>query len=284
MTTRVLLSWSSGKDSAWALHVLRQRPDVEIAGLVTTFNEAFQRVAMHGVRAELVRVQATAARLPLWSVPLPWPCPNAAYEERMRGIVERARSEGIHAIAFGDLYLEDIRAYRERQLAGTGLRPLFPLWGTPADTPALARSMIASGLRAILTCVDPKQLDARFVGREFDHALLADLPPHVDPCGERGEFHTFCHAGPMFDFPISISLGGTVERDGFWFADVHSGNPDTAPTLGISTAESHRLVGPSADVARDGGERKASSIAAADEGAPPGDAGNSPVRSNSPSG
>jgi uncharacterized protein (TIGR00290 family) len=219
---KALLSWSSGKDSAWALHDLRQRGQVEVVSLVTTFNEAFYRVAMHGVRMELVQAQADAARLTLWSVPLPWPCTNAVYEERMRGIVERARAEGITAFAFGDLFLEDIRAYREQRLADTGLSPLFPLWGTPADTPALARAMLDGGLRATLACVDPKQLDPAFVGREFDAALLASLPLGVDPCGERGEFHTFCHAGPVFDFPIPIRVGETVERDGFYFTDLQS--------------------------------------------------------------
>ncbi len=220
---KTLLSWSSGKDCAWALHLLRQRDEVEVVGLVTTFNEAFNRVAMHGVRMELVQLQAKAVQLPFWAIPLPWPCANAVYEERMRSVVERARSEGIEAFAFGDLHLQDIREYRQKQLAGTGIEPLFPLWGTPADTPSLARAMIASGLRATLACVDPKQLAAGFVGREFDASLLADLPPEVDPCGERGEFHTFCHAGPMFDGPISVAVGAKVERDGFWFADLVSG-------------------------------------------------------------
>jgi uncharacterized protein (TIGR00290 family) len=217
---KALLSWSSGKDGAWALHELRQRGQVEVVGLVTTFNEAFHRVAMHGVRMELVQAQADVARLPLWSVPLPWPCTNAVYEERMRGIVERARAEGVTAFAFGDLFLEDIRAYREQRLAGTGLAPLFPLWGTPDDTPALASAMITAGLCATLACVDPKHLNPAFVGQEFDAALLASLPPGVDPCGERGEFHTFCHAGPMFDSPIPIRVGETVERDGFYFTDL----------------------------------------------------------------
>ncbi len=219
MTQRVLLSWSSGKDSAWALHLLRQQR-VELADLLTTFNESADRVAMHAVRRELVEAQARAAELPLWPVWLPWPCPNEVYEERMRQAVDRARQEGITHIAFGDLFLEDIRDYRIRKLAGTGIEPLFPLWGTPADTPALARTMLAAGLRAVLTCVDPKQLDPRFVGRDFDAALLGELPPAVDPCGERGEFHTFCHAGPMFREPVGVRLGETVQRDGFWFADL----------------------------------------------------------------
>lgn len=223
MRPRVLLSWSSGKDSAWALHALRRRGEVEIVGLVTTFNEAFGRVAMHGVRAELVQHQADAAGLPLWPVPLPWPCSNDEYEARMRAVVEKARSAGVTALAFGDLFLEDIRAYRVRQLAGTGIEPLFPVWGTPADTPALARAMIAVGFRATLACVDPRHLPPAFAGRAFDIGLLADLPTGVDPCGENGEFHTFCHAGPVFDRPIPIRVGDVVERDGFTFADLIPG-------------------------------------------------------------
>jgi uncharacterized protein (TIGR00290 family) len=219
----VLLSWSSGKDSAWALHVLRQRGEVEVAGLVTTLNEAFDRVAMHGVRAELVRAQAAAAGLPLWPVPLPWPCSNDEYEARMRGVIGKAVAEGVTAFAFGDLFLDDVRAYRVRQLAGTGIEPLFPVWGTPADTPALARAMIAAGLRATLACVDPRHVPPAFAGRAFDHGLLADLPTGVDPCGENGEFHTFCHAGPVFDRPIPVRVGEVVERDGFWFADLIPG-------------------------------------------------------------
>ncbi len=220
MKPRVLLSWSSGKDSAWALHELRRRGDVEVVGLVTTLNEAFGRVAMHGVRAELVQAQAAAVGLPLWPVPLPWPCSNEQYETRMRALVQKARAEGVTAFAFGDLFLADIRAYRERQLAGTGLAPLFPIWGTANDTPALARAMIAAGFRATLTCVDPKRLSPAFAGREFDSALLADLPADVDPCGENGEFHTFCHGGPIFDRAIPVRVGDVVERDGFCFADL----------------------------------------------------------------
>ncbi len=193
---------------------------MELVGLLTTFNAAAGRVAMHAVRRELVEAQAAAAGLPLWSVALPWPCSNAQYEARMHDVVERARQAGATHIAFGDLFLEDIRAYRERQLAGTGLEPLFPIWTPPADTPALAREMLSAGLRAVLTCVDPKQLDSRFVGRWFDAKLLTDLPASVDPCGERGEFHTFCCAGPMFAAPIAVQLGEAVLRDGFWFVDL----------------------------------------------------------------
>ncbi len=229
MKPRALLSWSSGKDCAWALHLLRQQAEVEVVGLVTTFNEAFHRVAMHGVRMELVEAQAAATGLPLWSIPLPWPCSNDIYEQRMRQVVERARAAGITVFAFGDLFLAEIRAYRERQLGGTGIGPIFPLWGTDADPPRLARTMIDAGLRATLACVDPKQLNPRFTGREFDQTLLTELPVEIDPCGERGEFHTFCHAGPMFDRPISIQVGEIVERDGFWFADLVR-KPDSAET------------------------------------------------------
>jgi uncharacterized protein (TIGR00290 family) len=220
MLRKTLLSWSSGKDSAWSLHVLRQRAQVEVVGLVTTFNSVANRVAMHAVRRELVEAQARSIGLPLWPVELPWPCDNATYQERMGGLFARARAQGITGCAFGDLFLEDIRAYREQQLAESGITPLFPLWGTPAETPALARSMLAQGLRAVLTCVDPQQLDGRFVGREFDAQLLAELPAAVDPCGERGEFHTFCHAGPMFAEPVPIRVGQKVLRDGFHFADL----------------------------------------------------------------
>lgn len=215
---KVLLSWSSGKDSAWALHVLRQDPTVHVAALLTTVNEAHGRVAMHAVRESLVEAQARAAGVPLWRIPIPWPCSNEAYEDRMRIAMARARDEGFSHAAFGDLFLEDVRRYREERLAGTGLQPLFPVWGIPTD--ALARQMLAGGLDAILTCVDPKQMNVKFAGRRFDASLLAELPENVDPCGERGEFHTFCCAGPMFSTPIDVDLGVIVERDGFVFADL----------------------------------------------------------------
>jgi uncharacterized protein (TIGR00290 family) len=218
MPRRVLLSWSSGKDAAYALHRLRADPAVEVAGLLTTLNSAFDRVAMHGVRAELLEAQAQAAGLPLWTVPLPWPCSNEAYEAAMASACAQAVAEGITAVAFGDLFLEDVRAYREARLAGTGLAPLFPLWGD--DTARLAREMVASGLKATLVCVDPQALDGRFAGRTFDGALLAELPPGVDPCGERGEFHTFAWDGPMFRHPVAVTPGETVTRDGFVFADL----------------------------------------------------------------
>jgi uncharacterized protein (TIGR00290 family) len=215
---KALLAWSSGKDSAWSLHVLRAQGEVEIVGLLTTINEAFDRVAMHAVRTELLRAQADASDLPLWPVLIPWPCSNAAYEAAMNAALARARADGIAHVAFGDLFLEDIRRYREERLAPTGITPLFPIWGTPTD--ALARRMVAGGLRARLTCVDPKRLDARFVGREFDAALLDELPTSVDPCGERGEFHSFAYDGPMFRRPVPIRGGEVVTRDGFVFADL----------------------------------------------------------------
>ncbi|MEZ5316331.1 MAG: hypothetical protein R2752_02910 [Vicinamibacterales bacterium] len=214
----VLLSWSSGKDSAWTLHVLRSDPSVRVVGLLTTVNEAADRVAMHAVRRSLLEAQADAAGLPLWTVPIPSPCPNEIYEDRMREAMVRARTEGIARVAFGDLFLEDVRRYREDRMAGTGLDPIFPLWGRP--TPALAREMIDGGLRATVTCVDPRQIDAAFAGRSFDAAFLADLPAAADPCGERGEFHTFCRAGPMFARPIDVRIGETLTRDGFVFTDV----------------------------------------------------------------
>jgi uncharacterized protein (TIGR00290 family) len=214
---RVLLSWSSGKDSAWALHLLRSDPAVEVCALVTTLNEEFDRVAMHGTRRSVLEAQARAANLPLWIVPLPWPCTNEIYEQKMAEVCRRAVAEQIDAVAFGDLFLADIRAYREKQLAGTGLEPLFPVWQIP--TAALAQQMISGGLRARLSCVDSKQLPAEFAGREFDIDLLRDLPPSADPCGERGEFHTCVYAGPMFSAALPLESGEIVNRDGFAFAD-----------------------------------------------------------------
>jgi len=215
---KTLLSWSSGKDSAWTLHVLRGTPGVEVVGLLTTINETYKRVAMHAVREELLEAQAAAAGLPLWKVPIPDGCSNARYEQAMGDVVKRALGEGIEAIAFGDLFLEDIRAYREKQMRGTGIELLFPIWGRP--TAELAREMIAGGLQARVTCVDPRALDASFAGRAFDQAFLDDLPAGVDPCGERGEFHTFAWAGPMFRPPVSVRPGEVVARGGFVFADL----------------------------------------------------------------
>jgi uncharacterized protein (TIGR00290 family) len=215
---RILLSWSSGKDSAWSLHVLRQRGEHDVVGLLTTFNEEADRVAMHAVRHELVERQAAAAGLPLWAVPLPWPCSNEQYEALMAQACARAVAEGIEGVAFGDLFLEDVRAYREKQMKDTGLRPLFPVWGLP--TRALAEEMITGGTRAKLTCVDTGKLDRSFVGREFDGELLSALPENVDPCGERGEFHSFVYAGPMLQGVVAVAVGETVVRDQFVFADL----------------------------------------------------------------
>jgi uncharacterized protein (TIGR00290 family) len=215
---KLLLSWSSGKDSAWALHCLRQRGEFEIAGLLTTFNQAFDRVAMHSTRRALVEAQARSAGVPLHAVPLPWPCSNAQYESAMRQACDAAVASGIDTMAFGDLFLEDVRRYREERLQGTGLTPVFPVWGR--DTRQLAEEMIASGLRARLVCVDPRKLPREFAGREFDADFLRDLPAGVDLCGENGEFHSFVYAGPMFCESVPVESGEVVERDGFIFADV----------------------------------------------------------------
>ncbi len=212
---RALVAWSGGKDAAWALHLSRLQ-GVQVAGLLTTM--AGDRVAMHDVRGALVEAQAAAAGLPLWKAPLPWPCPNVEYESAMREHLARARGDGIEAVVFGDLFLADIRAYRESLLAGTGVRPLFPLWGR--DTAALAREMLAGALRATIVCVDLGKLPARFAGRDFDEALLADLPAGCDPCGENGELHTFAWGGPMFRAPVPIARGPIEERGGFAFADL----------------------------------------------------------------
>ena len=214
---RVLLSWSSGKDSAWTLHVLGQQPEIEVVGLLTTLNEEFQRVAMHSTRRSVLEAQAEAAGLPLWVVPLPWPCSNEIYEQRMAEACRRAVDEGVEAVAFGDLFLADVRAYREEKLKPTGLEPLFPLWKIP--THELAHTMIAGGVRARVVCVDAKKLPASFAGREFDETFLNDLPPGTDACAERGEFHTCVYAGPMFSAPLDLQPGEIVERDGFVFAD-----------------------------------------------------------------
>ena len=224
---KILLSWSSGKDSAWALHVLRQRHSDAIAGLLTTINEAVQRVAMHAVRREVLEAQADAAGLPLRVVPIPDPCSNDEYESRMRTCIDQVIREDFTHVAFGDLFLEDVRRYRETNLAGTGLAPLFPLWQIP--TPRLAQEMIDGGLRARLACVDTRVLDVSFCGREFDASLLADLPAGIDPCGENGEFHTCVYAGPMFATPLSIDTGVAVTKPPFAWRDF-------APALASSGA------------------------------------------------
>jgi uncharacterized protein (TIGR00290 family) len=215
---KILLSWSGGKDSAWALHLLLQSAEYEVVGLLTTINTHFGRVAMHGFRETLLDLQSERIGIPLWKVPLPWPCSNEVYEARMAEVCERAVAAGLHGIAFGDLFLEDIRAYRVAKLAGTGLEPIFPCWLIP--TGQLARDMIAAGLRAHLVCIDPRHLDPSFAGRLFDSALLADLPAAVDPCGERGEFHTFVSDAPFFSRSIAVTGGEIVARDSFLYADL----------------------------------------------------------------
>ena len=220
MREKALLSWSSGKDSAWALHLLRQQPDIQVAALFTTFNSTADRVAMHAVRRALVEAQAERTGLPLWAVELPWPCSNLEYEDLMRPLCQRATTAGITAIAFGDLFLQEIRDYRVRQLQGSGLEPLFPLWQIP--TQQLAREIIAAGLKAKITCVDASRLARSFAGRDYDLHLLDALPPEIDPCGENGEFHTFVSDAPVFSRPIAVRMGEVVERDGFVFADVLS--------------------------------------------------------------
>jgi len=219
--SRIALSWSSGKDSAWALHKLNQQGEHEIVVLVTTVNRQLDRVAMHAVRQQLLAKQAEAVGLPLIEVPIPYPCSNEQYERAMSGLVERLKKMDVEFMAFGDLFLEDIRRYREDRLEGTGIRPLFPLWQIPTDE--LASSMIADGLEAVITCVDPKQLPAEFSGRGFTRSLLQELPVGVDPCGENGEFHSFVYNGPMFRYAVDIEIGETVERDGFVYTDVLSG-------------------------------------------------------------
>jgi uncharacterized protein (TIGR00290 family) len=218
MKPKALLSWSSGKDSAWTLHLLRQQNEVEVAGLLTTFNEQFHRVAMHSTRRDLVRAQASAAGLQLWEIPLPWPCSNEEYELAMGRACSHAVEQGITVMAFGDLFLEDVRKYREERLQGTGLQPIFPVWGL--DTGKLIEEMLDAGVRARIVCLDPKKLPAHFAGQDISGELLAQFPPEIDPCGERGEFHTFVHAGPMFSQAIPIQSGEVVTRDGFVFADV----------------------------------------------------------------
>ena len=214
------LSWSTGKDSAWALHQIQARGKYDVAGLFTTVNETFDRVAMHAVRRTLLEAQATAAGPPLRIIPLPWPCSNQQYEAIMVKTWTAAIENAVEAIAFGDLFLQDVRQFRVDLLQGTGLEPIFPLWQSPTRT--LAELMIRSGVQAKLTCVDPKRLDADFAGREFDMELLRDLPLNVDPCGENGEFHSFVYAGPMFAYPLQVAVGEVTERDGFVFADIVS--------------------------------------------------------------
>jgi uncharacterized protein (TIGR00290 family) len=212
------MSWSTGKDSAFALGEVRRSQEVEIVALLTTVTTTFGRVSMHGVREELLDMQAVALGLECWKVPIPAPCPNEIYEQEMSRVLARAKGIGVTHVVFGDLFLEDLRKYREAKLGAIGMKAIFPLWHR--DTSALAREMIESGLRATITTVDPRVLDRSFAGRSFDEAFIGDLPAYVDRCGENGEFHSFAWSGPMFERPISIEVGEVVERDGFVFADV----------------------------------------------------------------
>jgi uncharacterized protein (TIGR00290 family) len=218
---KALIAWSSGKDSAWALHEVRRAGTCDIVGALTTVTETFGRVSMRGVREELLMAQLAAARLPATLVRIPYPCPNEVYEARMAAALAQAKDAGVTHVIFGDLFLQDVRTYREQKLAGSGIAPLFPLWDRP--TAALAREMVDAGVEAYLVCVDGKQLAKDFAGRRFDHALLGELPPAVDPCGERGEFHSFVAAGPMFSRSIPVVAGEIVERDRFIYADLLAG-------------------------------------------------------------
>ena len=218
---QALIAWSSGKDSAWALHEVRRAGEFDVAGALTTVTDGFARVSMHGVREELLHAQLAAAGLPAIVVRIPFPCPNEIYERNMAAAIEDAKARGVTHMIFGDLFLEDVRAYRERQLAGTGITPVFPLWRIP--TGRLPREMIASGMEAHLSTVDLKKLPVSFAGRRFDSALLDALPAGADPCGENGEFHSFVSAGPMLTGRVAVKVGETVERDGFAFADLLAG-------------------------------------------------------------
>jgi uncharacterized protein (TIGR00290 family) len=215
---KALIAWSSGKDSAWALHEVRRAGDYDVVGALTTVTEGTRRVGMHNVREEILHAQHAAAGLPSVIVPIPWPCPNEVYEARMAAALDDAKRAGVTHMIFGDLFLEDIRAYRESRLAGTGITPVFPLWQRP--TGALARQMMDAGLETWLICVDLRQLPQSFAGRRFDHTLLGELPAGADPCGENGEFHTCVVAGPMFDRRIEVRVGETSERDGFAYVDL----------------------------------------------------------------
>jgi uncharacterized protein (TIGR00290 family) len=218
MKRKTLMSWSSGKDSAWALYQLQMNPEIALAGLFCTVNKEFGRVAMHGVRVELLRKQAESIGLPLEIIEIPYPCSNAEYENIMGQFVERAKNDNIEYFAFGDLFLEDVRNYREEKLRGSGIKPIFPIWGIPTDK--LSREMINGGLKTVITCINPKQISKEFVGKEFDEDFLDSLPKTIDPCGENGEFHSFVFDGPMFKEKIEIVVGDIVHRDDFVFADV----------------------------------------------------------------
>jgi uncharacterized protein (TIGR00290 family) len=215
---KAVVAWSTGKDCAWALHKVRREGQLEIVGLLTTMTETFGRVSMHGVREEVVRAQSAALDLPLFTVAIPFPCPNEVYERAMGAAVDDLRSRGVSQIVFGDLFLEEVRAYREKQLRGSGLQPVFPLWGAP--TRALAEEMIGAGVEAWIVALDPTKVSRGLAGQKMTRALLEGLPAGVDPCGENGEFHTCVTQGPMFDRPVPVVPGPVVERDGFVFADL----------------------------------------------------------------
>lgn len=236
MLPRALVSWSTGKDSAWALH--EARCAVEVVGLLTVVTPEGQ-VSMHGIRHSLLERQVEELGLPCIRVPLPWPCPNDLYEAEMRGRLLQARAQGVTHLVFGDIWLRDVRDYRERQLAALGMQGVFPLW--QRDTAALARQMIAAGLEAVISCVDPRRLPPTLAGRRLDAALLAELPPEVDPCGERGEFHTFVTAGPMFRRPIPVRVGPTLHRDGFVWADLALAQDPPEPG-GVDPAAGSRYI------------------------------------------
>jgi uncharacterized protein (TIGR00290 family) len=218
MKKKTLLSWSSGKDSAWALHILRQQPDIDVVGLFCTINQEVERVVMHAVRIELIYRQSQNVGLPIRLIPIPRPCSDSEYGTIMKNFVEQAKQQGIECFAFGDLFLKDVRMYREANLAASGITPIFPLWGMPTEK--LSKEMVNSGLRAIITCVDPMHLSADFAGQEYGESFLERIPANVDPCGENGEFHSFAYDGPMFKKPVNITIGETVSRDGFIFTDL----------------------------------------------------------------
>ena len=218
MTRKILISWSTGKDSAWTLHVLKQDPTVSVVGLFCTVNKMFDRVTVHGVRNELLKQQAKSVNLPLYIIPIPYPCNNAEYVKTMKSFIVKAKKEGIECFAFGDLFLDNVRKYREKLLKGTGITPLFPIWGI--STKALSRQMISSGLKAVLTCINPKSIPIKFAGSHYNESFLNDIPKNIDPCGENGEFHSFAFDGPMFQNPIDIILGETIYRDGSCFTDL----------------------------------------------------------------
>jgi uncharacterized protein (TIGR00290 family) len=218
MGRKTLISWSSGKDSAWALHVLRQDRNIDIVGLFCTVNKVFDRVTMHGVRSELMKQQAESVGLPLEIIEIPYPCGNDGYVEIMKAFIMKIKKKGIECFAFGDLFLENVRGYRETLLQGTEIAPLFPIWGI--STKILSQQMVSSGLKAMITCINAKQLSQEHAGREYNETFLADIPVGIDPCGENGEFHTFAFDGPMFRYPIKVIAGETIQRDGSYFTDL----------------------------------------------------------------